>query len=598
MKKLDDLEVLALDCQATSSSPSKGHLLEIGWTTIRACLPKVEEVAEERMKSYLVRMPEGTSIPRYVSKVTGIQSKDMQDALSPEDIWAKLDTSTQELKSANKLPTCPTIIHFCRYEEPFLQNLYQFHGKTQGFPFEIICTHQISSRIFPGLPRKTLRAVAGYFGMSLPESRRSRFHVLATAFIWLQITKELKDRYQITTLNELQDWLSQSESQTRRKRTREYPMDKKDLAALRDGPGVYHMYRSSGDLLYVGKAKSIKKRVRSYFYTGSRHAEHTLEMLSQARHLSFETTQSALEAAILETDKIKQHSPPYNRALIAKNRKTVFFSKDLQKVRTRPDLSHDLGPIPAPEFLAPLAKLRDVLNGKTKRLSSKQIETILHIPLDYIPSISCFKEGLQVFRHEYLGEDNNLDMRTLLALGSLYWAEKLEEEKAAAEESQADPGSGSCEGDITLELTTESSVDDMSRNEWTPERVSKALKSVIRFGAFQIRRARWYCRLSEATLSWTLPDHSAGKKNIAIIESGECSFPDPIPLDAKVPFPGKHNRSLNERQAGFDIATYDRMRVVTTEIRRLLEEGRAVELCLHPDVLLTNASLKKMLTWL
>jgi len=326
-----------------------------------------------------------------------------------------------------------------------------------------------------------------------------------------------------------------------------------------------------------------------------------LEMLSQARHLSFTTTGSALEAAILESDEIKRLSPPYNRALVTKDRKTVFFSEDLQKVRARPDQSHKVGPIPSQGFLAPLAKLADVLEGKTKRLSSKQIETILNIPQDYIPTVACFKEGIRAFKQDFLREKKNLDMRTLKSLGSLFWAEKLEAEKAAAEESQKQKETNTrkeIEEEKDLELISESAHEKLSRNEWTPERVAKAIKSVIRFGAFQIRRAGWFCRLSESTLSWTYPESSGGEKNVVLIDAGRLSFPEPIPIAAKIPPPRRHESSLKERQTGFDIAAYDRMRVVTTEIRRLLEEGRVVELCLHPDVLLTNTTLKKMLTWL
>jgi DNA polymerase III subunit epsilon len=84
---------------------------------------------------------------------------------------------------------------------------------------------------------------------------------------------------------------------------------------LADKPGVYRMRSLGGDLLYIGKAKSLKKRVTSYFRSKAPHPEHILEMLSQAQNIDFSLTESALEAAVLETDEIKEHCPPYNKAL-------------------------------------------------------------------------------------------------------------------------------------------------------------------------------------------------------------------------------------------------------------------------------------------
>ena len=77
--------------------------------------------------------------------------------------------------------------------------------------------------------------------------------------------------------------------------------------ALPDGPGVYRMLRISGDVLYVGKATSLHHRVNSYFRKQKGIHERTLEMLSQARDLSFVVTESPLEAALLEPDEIKRH---------------------------------------------------------------------------------------------------------------------------------------------------------------------------------------------------------------------------------------------------------------------------------------------------
>ena len=59
---------------------------------------------------------------------------------------------------------------------------------------------------------------------------------------------------------------------------------------LSEKPGIYRMLRSNGDLLYIGKATSLKHRVNSYFRQKGSQAEHILEMLSQATDLDVTLT--------------------------------------------------------------------------------------------------------------------------------------------------------------------------------------------------------------------------------------------------------------------------------------------------------------------
>lgn len=76
--------------------------------------------------------------------------------------------------------------------------------------------------------------------------------------------------------------------------------------ALPDAPGVYGLLRSNGDVLYVGKAKSIRKRVASHLGKPSGATERALEMLTQVDDIAFEVTATALEATVLESGLIKR----------------------------------------------------------------------------------------------------------------------------------------------------------------------------------------------------------------------------------------------------------------------------------------------------
>ncbi len=83
------------------------------------------------------------------------------------------------------------------------------------------------------------------------------------------------------------------------------------LKTLPDAPGVYRMLNAAGDVLYVGKAKNLKKRVSSYA-SGKVHSERLSRMIAETAEMLFVTTASETEALLLENNLIKQFKPRYN----------------------------------------------------------------------------------------------------------------------------------------------------------------------------------------------------------------------------------------------------------------------------------------------
>jgi excinuclease ABC subunit C len=83
------------------------------------------------------------------------------------------------------------------------------------------------------------------------------------------------------------------------------------LKTLPDAPGVYRMMNDKGDVLYVGKAKSLKKRVASYAKGGG-HNDRITRMISETAEMLFVTTASETEALLLESNLIKRLKPRYN----------------------------------------------------------------------------------------------------------------------------------------------------------------------------------------------------------------------------------------------------------------------------------------------
>jgi excinuclease ABC subunit C len=84
------------------------------------------------------------------------------------------------------------------------------------------------------------------------------------------------------------------------------------LANLPTSPGVYLHKDDAGKIIYVGKAKNLRNRVRSYFQSGRGHDSKTRQLVSRIRDLEFIVTDNEVEALVLESNLIKKHKPRYN----------------------------------------------------------------------------------------------------------------------------------------------------------------------------------------------------------------------------------------------------------------------------------------------
>ncbi|MDO9633295.1 MAG: excinuclease ABC subunit UvrC, partial [Humidesulfovibrio sp.] len=96
------------------------------------------------------------------------------------------------------------------------------------------------------------------------------------------------------------------------------------LAEYPDTPGVYLMKDASGRILYVGKAKSLRKRLSSYFRASADHAPKTLALLGKVHHIDVLLVSTEKEALLLEESLIKKHRPRYNIVLRDDKRSLLF----------------------------------------------------------------------------------------------------------------------------------------------------------------------------------------------------------------------------------------------------------------------------------
>jgi DNA polymerase-3 subunit epsilon len=291
---------------------------------------------------------------------------------------------------------------------------------------------------------------------------------------------------------------------------------------LPDAPGVYRFLRSNGDVLYVGKATSLRKRVASHFAAGQRTTERALEMLSQAHSIDATPTATILEAALLETDEIKRIDPPYNVQLRGGERSAWFASIDWTRAVAAPDAEHTVGPLPSRFSLAGIAAVRALLEGAeaTDRLRAAAVEST---PRD-VPDAATFDRVWQELVRDHLAGAASARTRLLVAGRTI-----------VPHDSPADAPSG-----------------------WDEARIRRHLERAVVDGVTRIRRARLLGLLAHARIAF----REAEVERTLVFEHAEATG------ESAARPPSRH-----ARLAAFDAHRYDRMRVLSTELQRVAIAG-------------------------
>jgi DNA polymerase-3 subunit epsilon len=386
--------------------------------------------------------------------------------------------------------------------------------------------------------------------------------VEATAFLWHELAHRLEDEG-VATWGALRDWLATPVDSRKRPR-RVWPMPREMRLSLPRSPGVYRMLRTSGDVLYVGKASSLHDRVNSHFRKQHDLDERTLEMLSQARAISFDVAATPLEAALLETDEIKRHRPPYNLALTIDDRAIWFASEDLSERSSRPSQACPLGPLSSADTLDRFGALA---RADPAALASGR----------WGPDATTFHAGYERLcaTHRELTCLDLSPYARLLGLATRLWRE-------GRRDRDDDDDQDAVENDRDVPV-------------WTPELVHLSLEWLVLRAALARRRALWLTRLVDATVVWREPGSASAR--LMVIERGEIVLSTDADPDGLLPIPPGYQRPVMARRELFTVACFDRLRVLTTELKRLVAAGAPAAVRFGIGPALADARLAAALWW-
>lgn len=527
--------VIFLDLQTTGAKPETAHILEMAWSFLHG----------EEVHSQTVRLPNDELVPKRIQFITGIKDDVMRASKELTEVLALFKDTLKTLNDEKPI----AIIHFAQFERPFLLDAFAKLG--EELPFQILCTHEIAKRLFPNLPTRGIKGLAGYFGCPSGELKRAQGHVQATQVIWQGLIVALEEKG-LTSFEAIHDWLAETPKTARGKY--EYPLPKEKRLSLPKQPGVYRMISRWGEILYVGKATSLHDRVNSYFRGQKNRDSKKLEMLTQVWDLRVTVVGSPLESALLETDEIKKWNPPYNISLKVGRRELAFFNRDFTSVRNQADVEHVIGP-----FSNALA-LDSILRLSLSLRSPSFDENMFYEPID----AELLKSGFQLFceRHGFEPE-TFASVRSILAVG-LNWYRQLEE--AAEETLEEDLAEGT---DLKSSEDVKDQLTDGLENDSAPEQVELTAEDLAdKFQRHFIRSAATYLRTKKLTALLNADIEVDTKEKIFLRTRNGQVVSELFSYGERPRHPWQDS----------SIETYDRMTVLYTELNKLKDKDHDVRI--------------------
>ncbi len=315
----------------------------------------------------------GRSIPKRITQITGITTGMVYDAPPIEDVLPDyLDFLGEGIFTAHNLS----------FDLNFLNAELERVG-ARGLENETLCTLRLARRLLPGLKSKGLSRLIQFYGLQVNGRHRALGDAEATATILQQFFSQLAFEHEIETVDELLTFQHRSYRTVRRVPNHLKRLREEVLPAVPDRPGVYFFKNGRGSILYIGKAKRLADRVRSYFNAIEAHEPRRRKLMQQVRHLDWTETATELDALLLESRLIKKHKPSYNRAQ-RRYRNRPFLRLDATDDFPRLSWTTTLGDDGA-EYFGPLR-------------SRRQAETILEVVSRFYRLRECDDEQLGLGR--------------------------------------------------------------------------------------------------------------------------------------------------------------------------------------------------------
>jgi DNA polymerase-3 subunit epsilon len=314
---LDEAELVVFDLETTGLSAARDRICELGAVRVRGL---------ELVDSFESLVNPGVALPPSVARLTGLREQELRRAPSVSSVVDHfLGFAGDAL----------LVAHNARFDQRFLERqLERLHGRRLTEP--PLCTAALARRLLEGrLRRVSLASLARFFGVPTTPCHRALPDAEATA----QVLVRLIGLAQELGARRLSDLRALAAPRKRR------VYDKRALA--RDAPtrpGVYLFRDRHGQVLYVGRARDLRARLRSYFRS-ERQRPSVEAALHALDRIEWRVLGSELEAALEELRLIRELQPPANSRSRRKEHGVYLRRRGGEFVVTK--TATRLGPIPS-----------------------------------------------------------------------------------------------------------------------------------------------------------------------------------------------------------------------------------------------------------
>lgn len=303
MNLIWDTNFVVVDVETTGSNPDYCRIIDIALYVVRG-----GTIVEE----YTTLVNPRQHIPKFIVQMTGITNEMVFSAPDFKKI-------APEIKYFFSRENTVFVAHNVNFDYNFVKKSFERLGI--NFP-EIpkLCTLKLARRLINGISKRNVGSLSEHLGIPLKNRHRAFGDAKATAQIFLELLEIVENEHNITTTEELLKFQYKPYTSI----VISDKLKNKDSIVFKDipdNPGIYYFLDKHGNYLYIGKSKSLKNRIQSYF--SSTTSKKIFRLLRATKQIKWETTRTELRALIEESKAIKQYKPEFN--ILSKKYKNFPF---------------------------------------------------------------------------------------------------------------------------------------------------------------------------------------------------------------------------------------------------------------------------------
>lgn len=288
----EEAEYCVFDFETTGMSGRQDKVMEIGMVKI------IKGKITDTFSSYI---NPGRQIPYFITKLTGITNRDVENAPFFDEVFNRMKEFIGD---------AVLIAHNLSFDNSFLKNECR-NAELEIPPNKAVCTLRLARKIYPQLQSKSLGNLTKSLRIRHRDVHRGLGDSMATAKILLRMFPTLREEHNIDTIEDLVSFQNHPVSSKPFRVIKKKLFD--DYSKIPDEPGIYLYKNTKDEVLYIGKAKSLKDRLNNYFSNNA--IRKAKDIVRKSSRLEFKRTNSELTALIAEAELIKLHNPKMNRML-------------------------------------------------------------------------------------------------------------------------------------------------------------------------------------------------------------------------------------------------------------------------------------------